>query len=75
MNAILQTLINKCKAEWATVDRIPMDAANKLIDLLDRAPKDALIIMVRERINFMYWPARRRLAEDHGMTDAQINAL
>jgi hypothetical protein len=43
------------------------DAAEKVLDLLDKAPKEALELLVARRVKFLWMPARRRLRENFGV--------
>jgi hypothetical protein len=67
--ALLATL----KALYGARDEITTDAATKLIDILERAPDEALEAIVRERVKFCRYPAARILqerAEIKGMQEA-----
>ncbi len=48
---------------FAKRETIPMDAAEKALKLLDRAPKDALQMIVDRKVKFLWMPAMRRLRE------------
>jgi hypothetical protein len=46
---------------------ISFDAAEKALDLLDNAPKEALELLVARRVAFLWMPAKRRLREKFGV--------
>jgi hypothetical protein len=46
---------------------ISFDAAEKALDLLDKAPREALELLVARRVSFLWMPARRRLREKFGV--------
>jgi hypothetical protein len=48
---------------FASMETIPMNAAEKALDLLDRAPKEALEMLVARKVKFLWMPANRRLKE------------
>jgi hypothetical protein len=45
---------------------ISFDAAEKVLGLLDKAPKEALELLVARRVKFLWIPAKRRLVEKFG---------
>ncbi len=60
------------KTEFGKVDRIPDGYETKLLDLLDRAPRAALEMIVGARIDFCWMPAANRLMKNFGMTWEQV---
>jgi hypothetical protein len=44
-------------------DRLPMHLAERALKLLDKAPKEALELIVARKIKFLWMPAKRRLQE------------
>jgi hypothetical protein len=48
---------------FAARETIPMSAAEKALELLDRAPKEALQMLVDRKVKFLWMPANRRLKE------------
>ena len=63
------------KASLAKVERISTEHADRLLKLLDAAPAEALEMLVREKVNFCYLPAMRRLREKHGYSKDRVAAL
>ncbi len=61
------TLVETLKAEFEKVSRIPADKADALLALLDKAPREALELIVQHRVKFCYLPATRRLEQKFGM--------
>lgn len=55
--------------EFSKVERISADHAEKLLALLDKAPNEALQMLVDRKVKFCWMPARRRLV-DHGVIQA-----
>lgn len=56
-------------------DTIPTDAAVKLIDIMDRAPEEALVQLIRGDVKFCRGLARTRLVRDHGWRWSDVMAL
>lgn len=71
----IQAMIQEVKTTLAGVERISCDHAEQLLKLLDRAPQESLIMLVKDRVKFCRLPAQRRLMEKFGMTIEQIRAL
>ena len=46
---------------FASAETIPMAAAEKALSLLDRAPKEALEMLVARKVKFLWMPAKLRL--------------
>ena len=67
--------IEQLKAAFAKRDRIPVDAAVELTALLDKAPEDALVILVRERVKFCWMPALTRLQSKFKWSRDRVDAL
>jgi hypothetical protein len=49
------------------VETISADNADRLLNLLDRAPQDALQMLVDRKVKFCWMPAKRRLADKFGV--------
>ena len=62
--------IQKQLEQLATImqarETIPASAAEKFLDLLDKAPKEALEMLVSRKVKFLWMPAKRRLVEKFG---------
>jgi hypothetical protein len=52
--------------KFASVETIPLAAAEKALSLLDRAPKEALEMLVARKVKFLWMPAKLRLHEMSG---------
>ena len=48
-------------SKFASVDSLPVDIAERALQLLDEAPKDALQLIVDRKVKFLWIPANRRL--------------
>jgi hypothetical protein len=67
--------IKTLKAALGNLQTIPFSKADELLEIIDRAPEEALIEMVRERIKFLWMPASRRLREDFKWSADRVQAL
>jgi len=74
-NMAIARLVAELKANFETVDTISTEHARRLITILNDAPREALEIMVRERIKFCWMPARMRLVTEHGMSWEEVAQL
>lgn len=61
MNLTHESTVNRLAAEFGSLDTIPASMADKLIDLLESAPDEALVLIVNRRIKFCHFIARRIL--------------
>ena len=68
-------LIAELKTNFETVETISSEHARRLIDILNMAPREALEIMVRERIKFCWMPARMRLVTEYDMSWDEVREL
>jgi len=75
MNAQVQEMVGTLKEQFDGVERVSFEAANKLLDILDEAPREALEILVKERVKFCWRPAMLRLGLHYGMTMHEIKSL
>lgn len=58
-----EILVNQLESIFAQVQTISTDHAERLLNLLDKAPNEALQILVDRKIKFCWMPAQRRLNE------------
>ena len=58
-----EILVNQLESIFAQVQTISTDHAERLLNLLDKAPDEALQILVDRKIKFCWMPAQRRLNE------------
>ena len=70
-----ELLAEKLKAAFADVETISLDAADKLGKLLDKAPLDALVLLVKKKVKFCAGVARNRLRLKYGWEWGRIAAL
>ena len=67
MSASNIQMVQQLKTLFASVNSVSADHAEKLLALLDRAPQDALQMLVDERVKFCWIPAARRFREKYGV--------
>ncbi len=58
----ITALVSQCETMFGRLETIPLSAADKLIALLERAPDEALTIIVERRIKFC-WPIAVRVLD------------
>ena len=63
MSKQTEILVNQLESIFAQVQTISTDHAERLLNLLDKAPDEALQILVDRKIKFCWMPAQRRLNE------------
>ena len=64
--------IDKIAAVFNSRESLSFDHADRLIEIMDSADSEALLLMARRNIKFVTRLAVRRLKENFGFTDAQI---
>jgi hypothetical protein len=72
------TIYNQLEAIAATmetVDAIPLNAAGRLLSILNVAPAEALEMLVRRRVKFCWMPAANRLRGKFGYSERRIKSL
>lgn len=57
------TTIETLAKAYAGREAIPADKADELIDVLERASSEALLLVVKNRVKFC-WPIARRILRD-----------
>lgn len=67
--------MQKIAEAFKNVTSISADHAEKLLDLLDQAPAEALEMLVVNKVKFCKLPAVRRLREKFGYSEDRINTL
>lgn len=67
MSADNVQMVKQLKALFENVRSVSADHAERLLALLDRAPQEALQMLVDERVKFCWVPAARRLREKFGV--------
>lgn len=55
--------IKELAAAYATLKTVPFHKADEMLAVLDKAPDDALKLIVEHKVKFLWGPARRRLID------------
>lgn len=61
MTTATERMVSQIESIFGKVERISADHADRLLTLLDKAPDEALQIIVDRKIKFCWMPAQRRL--------------
>jgi hypothetical protein len=72
---MLQAMLAELKQAFGERETIPFEAAGKLMDLLDQAPEDALVLIVQHRIKFADNLARMRLVRRFKWSNERLRHL
>ncbi len=68
-------LVEQLSKEFGQLKKMPLEDAVKLDRMIDQAPVEALIMIVKADIRFCASVARKRLHLVHGWTWEEIDAL
>lgn len=71
----LQAQVQFLRETFGKMETFPMDAYDRLSALLDKAPAEALEILVREKVKFCGALAVNRLVRKFGYSVERIQAL
>jgi hypothetical protein len=63
----IQQQLDAIANAFAAQQTIPFSVAEKALDLLDKAPREALEMIVERKVKFLWMPAKRRLQESFGV--------
>lgn len=61
ISAQTMSMVATCKRLFGTVETISTVHADRLLKLLDRADRESLVLIYKERIKFCWMPAATRL--------------
>lgn len=71
----VEEMVKLIAEKFGAADRISLPHTERLLKLLDAAPEEALVLLVKNRVKFVRVPAGRRLIEKFGWSNERLTDL